>query len=59
MGNLEGVGLPGLFERQKMEGSGNGESPLNLIWASFLNPDYVRSLSLGEIWNFFEGPGLP
>jgi hypothetical protein len=25
----------------------------------FLDPDYVRSLNLGAIRNFFVGPGLP
>jgi hypothetical protein len=25
----------------------------------FLDPDYVRILSLGAIWNLCEGPGLP
>jgi len=32
---------------------------LLLIWAPSLDPDYVRSLSLGAIWNFCEGPGFP
>jgi len=41
-----------------MEGSENEESLINLIWAPFLDPDCVRSLSLGAIWNFCEGPGL-
>jgi len=41
MGNLVGVRLPGLFERQAKEGSGNGASLINfinLIWAPFLGP---------------------
>jgi hypothetical protein len=39
--------------------SGNGASLIKLIWALFLgDPDYVRRLSLGAIWNFCEGPGL-
>jgi hypothetical protein len=25
----------------------------------FFEPDYVTSLSMGAIWNFCEGPGLP
>jgi len=40
------------------EGSGNGAFLINLIWV-FLDPDYVRRLSLGAIRNFCEGPGLP
>jgi hypothetical protein len=40
-------------------GSGNGASLIKLILAPFLDPDYVRSLSLGASWNFCEGPGLP
>ena len=46
------------FERQ-MEGSGNGASLVKLIWAPFLDPYYVRSLSLREMGNFCEGSGLP
>ena len=30
-----------------------------LIWTPFLDPDYVRSLSLGAVWNFCEGLELP
>jgi len=41
-----------------MEGSVNGAYLINLIWAPFLDPDYVRSLSLGAIWYFCEGSGL-
>jgi hypothetical protein len=40
------------------DGSGNGASLITLIWA-LLDPDYVRSLSLGANWNFYEGPWLP
>jgi len=40
-------------------GSGNGASLIKLIWASFLDTDYVGSLSLGAIWNSCEGSGLP
>jgi hypothetical protein len=58
LGNLEGVRLPGRSERQ-MEGVGNGASLIKLIWAPVLDPDYVMSQSLGAIWNFCEGPGLP
>ena len=42
-----------------MEGSGIGASVINLTWAHFVDPDYVRSLSLGANWNCCEGPGLP
>jgi len=57
MGNLEGGPLVGAFEF--MEGSGNGAPLIKSIWAPFLDPDYVTSLSLGAIRNFCEGPGLP
>ena len=30
-------------------GSGNGTSFIELIWALYLDPDYVRSSSLGAI----------
>ena len=36
------------------EGSGNGASLFQLIWAPFL-----RILRRGAIWSFYEGPGLP
>jgi len=55
-GEAGGDSLTKLFERQ-MEGSGNGASLINLIWAPFFDPDYARSLSLGANWN--GGPGLP
>jgi len=47
--------------RDVKEGSGNGRYFIKLIWVPFLflDPDYVRSLSLGAIWNCCEGPGLP
>jgi hypothetical protein len=42
------------------EGCGNRASFIKLILALFLPLlDKVRSLSLGAIWNFIEGPGLP
>jgi hypothetical protein len=56
---MEGACLPGLFERQMREGYGNGASIIKLIWALFLDPDYIRSLDLGAIWNCCGGPGLP
>ena len=40
-------------------GFGNGASLVKLFGAPFLDPDYVRSPSLGSIWNYSEGPGLP
>jgi len=33
----------------KVGGSENGANLIKLIWAPFLDPDYVRSLSLGGI----------
>ena len=39
---------------RQMECSGNGVSLLNLIWTTVLDPDYVRSLNLGAIWNLGE-----
>ena len=48
----------GTFEKQ-MVSFGNGASLIKLILAPFLDQDYVRTLSLGAIWNFCEGPELP
>jgi len=53
-----GGSFSGTFERQMREGSENGASLINLMCSS-LDPDYVKSLNLGAIWNFCEGPGLP
>jgi len=55
---MEVVRLTGHFEIKMKEGSGNGASFINLIWVLFLDPDNVRSLSLGAIWNCCAGPGL-
>ena len=41
------------------EGFGNGAVLINLVWAPFFDPDYVRSLNLGAMWNCCEGSGLP
>jgi hypothetical protein len=41
-----------------MEGSGNTASLIKLIWALYLDPDDVRSLSMEATWNFSEGPGI-
>jgi hypothetical protein len=39
--------------------SGNVAYLIKLIWTTFLDPEYVRSVSMGANWNFCEGPGLP
>jgi len=39
--------LLGLFERKGKH-----------IWASFLDPEDIKILSLGTIWNFGKGTGL-
>jgi hypothetical protein len=47
LGNLEGIPFPGLFERKG-----------KYIWVSFLDPEDIKFLSLGAIWNFGKGRGL-
>jgi len=47
MGNLEGVRLPGILREKK-----------KYIWVPFLDPEDIKILSLGVIWNFGEGTGL-
>jgi hypothetical protein len=47
LGNLEGIRLSGLFERKGY-----------YIWVTFLEPEDIKILSLGAIWNFSEGTGL-
>jgi hypothetical protein len=47
MGNLEGIRLPGLFERKG-----------KYIWVLFLDSEDIQILSLGGIWNFDKGTGL-
>jgi hypothetical protein len=47
MGNLEGISLPGRFERKG-----------KYIWVPFFDPDYIKILSLGVIFNFGKGTGL-
>jgi hypothetical protein len=47
LGNLEGKPLPGLSERKG-----------KYIWVSFLDPEDIKILSLGAIWNFGKGTGL-
>ena len=39
------------------EGSGNGASLINLISGPFLDPDYIRNLSMGAKRNFCGGAG--
>jgi hypothetical protein len=46
-GTLEGIPLPGRFERKG-----------KYIWAPFLDPEDIKMLSLGAIWNFHKGTGL-
>jgi len=47
MGNLEGIGLLGLFERKG-----------SCIWVPFLDPEDIKILSLRAIWNFGKGTEL-
>ena len=56
VGEIGGGSFSGTFKRQMKGGSGNEASLIKLFWAPFLDPDYVRSLSLGALWNFCEAP---
>jgi hypothetical protein len=47
LGNLERICTPGLFERKGQ-----------YIWVSFFDPEDIKILSLGAIWNFGKGTGL-
>ena len=47
LGNLEGIRLPGLSKR-------NGK----YIWVPFLDPEDIKILSWGAIWNFGKETGL-
>jgi hypothetical protein len=47
LGNLEGVYLLGLFERKG-----------KYMWVPFLDPEGIKILCLGSIWNFGKGTGL-
>jgi hypothetical protein len=47
LGDLEGILLPGLFERKG-----------KYVWVLFLDPENIKMLSLGAIWNFGKGIGL-
>jgi hypothetical protein len=48
LGNLEGVHLPGTFERKE-----------KYIWVPFLVPEAIKILSLEAIWNLIKGQGSP
>jgi hypothetical protein len=48
LGNLDGIRLPGRFERKG-----------KYIWVPFLGPEDIKFLCLGAIWNFGKGTGLP
>jgi len=41
LGNLERIRLPGLSERKGKH-----------IWVPFLDPEDIKILSLGAVWNF-------
>jgi hypothetical protein len=45
-GNLEGIRLPGRFERKG-----------KYIWVLFLDPEDIKDINLGAIWNFDKGTG--
>jgi hypothetical protein len=47
LGNMEGIRLPGLFERK---GQYN--------WVPLLDTEDIKILSLEAIWNFGKGTGL-
>jgi hypothetical protein len=47
LGNLDMIRLPGLFERKG-----------KYIWVPLLEPEDIKILSLGAIWNFGKGTGL-
>jgi len=47
LGNLEGIRLPGLFERKG-----------KYIWVLFLDPEDIKILSLGAFWNFGKRTGF-
>jgi hypothetical protein len=47
LGNLAGIRLPELFE---WKGS--------YTWVPFLDPEDIKILNLGAIWNFGKGTGL-
>jgi hypothetical protein len=48
LGDMEGVRLPRHFERKR-----------KVYLGSFLDPEDTKILSVGAIWNFSNGRGLP
>ena len=48
MANLEGVRLPEFLREKK-----------KYIWVPFLNPEDIKILRLGAIWNFSKEQGCP
>ena len=49
LGNLEGVHFTGFLKEKKK---------YVYIWVPFLDPEDIKCLSLGAIWNFSKGTGL-
>ena len=47
LGNLERIRWPGFLTEKK-----------NYIWVHFLDPEDIKILILGAIWNFSKGTGL-
>jgi hypothetical protein len=47
LGNLEGICLPGHFERKG-----------KYIWVPFLDPEDIKISSVGAIWDCGKGTGL-
>jgi len=47
LGNLDRIRLLGLFERKRKH-----------IWVHVLDPEEIKILSMGAIWNFGKGTGL-
>jgi hypothetical protein len=47
LGETGGGSFTGTFERQE-----------KYIWVPFLDPEDIKILNLGDIWNFGEGTGL-
>jgi len=49
LGNLEGIRLPELFERK---------GKYDYIWVPFFDPEDIKILSPGVLWNVGKGTGL-
>jgi len=47
LGNVEGIRFPGLFESEG-----------KYTWVPVLDPEDIKILSMGAIWNFGKGAGL-